>query len=97
LPPALKQPRQKAQKREPRRPRALVRRLSSLRTDDGESIDQKALLKTVDFQIENGVEGICLFGSTGGHGFFSDVEMTTATTAVVRHVNGRTAPTSRHQ
>lgn len=58
-------------------------------TDDGESVDQKALLKTVDFQIENGVEGVCLFGSTGGHGSFSDVEMTAATAAIVRHVNGR--------
>lgn len=57
--------------------------------DDGESSDEKVLLKTIDFQIENGVEGICLFGSTGGHGSFSDAEMKTATEAVVRHVNGR--------
>lgn len=58
-------------------------------TNDGESIDEKVLLKTVDFQIENGVEGVCLFGSTGGHGSFSDAEMSTATAAVVRHVHGR--------
>jgi hypothetical protein len=47
--------------------------------DDGEEIDEKRFLETIDFQIENGVDGICIFGSTGGNGSFTDEEMKKAT------------------
>jgi dihydrodipicolinate synthase/N-acetylneuraminate lyase len=39
--------------------------------NDGEEIDEKRLLETIDYQIENGVDGICIFGSTGGNGSFT--------------------------
>jgi len=35
-------------------------------TNAGESIDQKRLFEEIDFQIENGVHGVCIFGSTSG-------------------------------
>lgn len=57
--------------------------------DDGESIDEAALLRTLDHQIENGVDGVCIFGSTGGNGSFSDEEMKRATAAAARHAAGK--------
>ena len=57
--------------------------------DDGETIDENALRKTLDFQIENGVSGVCLFGSTGGNGSFSDDEMRAATAIAAKHIDGR--------
>jgi 4-hydroxy-tetrahydrodipicolinate synthase len=57
--------------------------------DDGETIDEKRLLETIDYQIENEVDGICLFGSTGGNGSFSEDEMKKATGIAARHVAGR--------
>ena len=57
--------------------------------NDGEEIDEKRFLQAIDFQIDNGVDGICIFGSTGGNGSFSDEEMKTATTIAAKHVNGR--------
>jgi 4-hydroxy-tetrahydrodipicolinate synthase len=59
--------------------------------DDGESIDEKRLCETIDHQIQNGVDGICIFGSTGGNGSFSDEEMKSATAIAAKHVNGRIA------
>lgn len=55
----------------------------------GETIDERRLLEEVDFQISNGVHGICIFGSTGGNGSFSDDEMKKTTQAVVKHAAGR--------
>lgn len=58
-------------------------------TKAGESIDQKRLFEEIDFQIENGVHGVCIFGSTGGNGSFSDDEMKATTAAVAKHVARR--------
>ena len=58
-------------------------------TKAGESIDQKRLFEEIDFQIENGVHGVCIFGSTGGNGSFSDQEMKETTAAVAKHVARR--------
>ncbi len=58
-------------------------------TNDGEAIDHGRLLEAIDHQIENGVDGVCLFGSTGGNGSFSDEEMKDATKRAARHVDGR--------
>jgi 4-hydroxy-tetrahydrodipicolinate synthase len=55
----------------------------------GERIDEQRLLEEVDFQIRNGVHGICIFGSTGGNGSFSDEEMKKTTAAVAKHAAGR--------
>jgi Dihydrodipicolinate synthetase family len=57
--------------------------------NDGEEIDEKRLLETIDYQIENGVDGICIFGSTGGNGSFTDEEMKRATALAAKHINGR--------
>ena len=35
---------------------------------DGEEIDEKAFRSAIEYQIENGVHGVCIFGSTGGNG-----------------------------
>lgn len=57
--------------------------------DDGEMIDEDRLLEVIEHQIENGVDGVCIFGSTGGNGSFSHEEMKAATRLATRHANGR--------
>jgi 4-hydroxy-tetrahydrodipicolinate synthase len=59
--------------------------------DDGESIDETVLLQTIDYQIEHGVDGVCIFGSTGGNGSFTEVEMMKAMTVAAKHIKGRIA------
>ena len=56
---------------------------------DGEEIDEKAFRTAIDYQIENGVHGVCIFGSTGGNGSFSDEEMQKATAIAAKHIDGR--------
>jgi 4-hydroxy-tetrahydrodipicolinate synthase len=56
---------------------------------DGEEIDEKALRTAIDYQIENGVHGVCIFGSTGGNGSFTDEEMKRATAVAAKHIDGR--------
>lgn len=58
---------------------------------DGETIDERALRTSIDHQIEHGVDGVCVFGSTGGNGSFSDSEMRQATSVAARHAAGRIA------
>jgi 4-hydroxy-tetrahydrodipicolinate synthase len=57
--------------------------------DDGERIDERALREILDYQIENQVDGVCIFGSTGGNGSFTDEEMKRATEIAAKHVKGR--------
>ena len=59
--------------------------------DDGESIDETVLLQTIDYQIEHGVDGVCIFGSTGGNGSFTEAEMMKAMTVAAKHIKGRIA------
>ena len=59
--------------------------------DDGETVDEKALLDIIDHQIEHGVDGVCVFGSTGGNGSFTDAEMMKATRAAAKHAAGKIA------
>lgn len=59
--------------------------------DDGESIDERALRQVIDYQVQQGVDGICVLGSTGGNGSFADDEMKTITEVAVRHADGRIA------
>jgi hypothetical protein len=56
---------------------------------DGEEIDENAFRKAIDYQIESGVHGVCIFGSTGGNGSFSDEEMKKATAIAAKHIDGR--------
>lgn len=60
-------------------------------TADGETIDERRLREEIDYQIENGVDGICVFGSTGGNGSFTDAEMKKTTALAVKHAAGRIA------
>ena len=48
-----------------------------------------AFRKAIDYQIENGVDGVCIFGSTGGNGSFTDDEMKKATAIAAKHIDGR--------
>jgi len=59
--------------------------------NDGESIDDKRLRQVIDHQIENGVDGVCVFGSTGGNGSFSEEEMLRGTEIAAKHVDKRIA------
>jgi 4-hydroxy-tetrahydrodipicolinate synthase len=56
---------------------------------DGEAIDEKRLCEQIDFQIENGVDGICIFGSSGGFGSLTDDEMKKTTVVAAKHAAGR--------
>lgn len=56
---------------------------------DGDVIDEDCLFRMIDFQIKNGVDGICLFGSTGGCGSFSADEIMRTTKAAAKHAGGR--------
>jgi 4-hydroxy-tetrahydrodipicolinate synthase len=57
--------------------------------DDGDRIDHDRLREFLDFQIEAGVHGIAVFGSTGSNGSFSEEEKRETMTVAVKHVNGR--------
>jgi 4-hydroxy-tetrahydrodipicolinate synthase len=57
--------------------------------NDGEEIDADGFRRAIDFQIENGVDGVCIFGSTGGNGSFTDEEMKRATEIAAKHIDGR--------
>jgi 4-hydroxy-tetrahydrodipicolinate synthase len=57
--------------------------------NDGEETDEQCLARVIDYQIACGVDGITLFGSTGGIGSFSETERRSVIAAAVRHVNGR--------
>jgi 4-hydroxy-tetrahydrodipicolinate synthase len=57
--------------------------------DDGNTVDLDALRRFIDFQIESGVAGITVFGSTGGIGSYSEEERMAVIEAAAKHVNGR--------
>jgi 4-hydroxy-tetrahydrodipicolinate synthase len=59
--------------------------------DDGETVDEARLREIIDHQIEHGVDGVCVFGSTGGNGSFTDAEMMKATRAAAKHAAGKIA------
>lgn len=58
-------------------------------TEDGDVLDLPALKRFIDFQIESGVGGITLFGSTGGIGSFTELERQKVIETAVGHVKGR--------
>jgi 4-hydroxy-tetrahydrodipicolinate synthase len=62
--------------------------------DDGEALDLAALKRFIDFQIESGVDGITLFGSTGGVGSFSEQERQQVIETAARHIDGRVVLTA---
>jgi 4-hydroxy-tetrahydrodipicolinate synthase len=57
--------------------------------DDGERIDEARLRQSIDFQISNGVDGITVFGSTGGIGSFSETERQAVIEIAAKQINGR--------
>ena len=57
--------------------------------DDGEAIDDARLRELIDYQIANGVQGITVFGSTGGMGSFSESERRQVIEVAAKHINGR--------
>lgn len=56
---------------------------------DGEEIDEACLARIIDHQIDCGVNGITVFGSTGGIGSFNEAERRSVIAAAVRHSAGR--------
>jgi 4-hydroxy-tetrahydrodipicolinate synthase len=58
-------------------------------TDDGDRIDEKKFREFLDYQIEQGVHGIAVFGSTGANGSFSEDEKKATMKMAVGHVKGR--------
>jgi 4-hydroxy-tetrahydrodipicolinate synthase len=57
--------------------------------NDGESIDENALRQVIDYQVDMGVDGICVLGSTGSNGSFADEEMKRITEVASWHAGGR--------
>ncbi len=57
--------------------------------NDGDDIDEARLLELAEYQIDHGVHGIVVFGSTGANGSFTSEERLSTAKAVVRHVDGR--------
>ena len=58
-------------------------------TEDGSAIDTAALAPFLDWQLEVGVPGIIVLGSTGEFLTVSDDERTQLVEATIRHINGR--------
>src|SRR2546429_6621654 len=57
--------------------------------DDGATIDLDRLRPHLDWQIENGVHGIAVLGSTGSNGSFTEKEREELIRAATKHINGR--------
>jgi 4-hydroxy-tetrahydrodipicolinate synthase len=57
--------------------------------DDGEALDLDKLRRFIDLQIDAGVAGITVFGSTGGIGSFSEDERRSVIQAAAHHIDGR--------
>jgi 4-hydroxy-tetrahydrodipicolinate synthase len=57
--------------------------------DDGEAIDEIRLRESIDYQISHGVQGITVFGSTGGMGSFSEAERRHVIEVAAKHIDGR--------
>ena len=58
-------------------------------TKDGASVDEEALGRFVDWQVENGVHGLIPLGSTGEFLSLTDVERRRVAEVVVEQVHGR--------
>jgi 4-hydroxy-tetrahydrodipicolinate synthase len=57
--------------------------------DDGDAVDENRLRDAIDYQIARGVQGITVFGSTGGIGSFSETERQRVIELAARHIGGR--------
>ena len=57
--------------------------------DDGATIDLDRMRPHLDWQIENGVHGIAVLGSTGSNGSFTETEREKIIKAASKHINGR--------
>jgi len=57
--------------------------------DDGATIDLDRLRSHLDWQIDNGVHGIAVLGSTGSNGSFNEREREELIKVATKHINGR--------
>ena len=57
--------------------------------DAGATIDLDRLRTHLDWQIENGVHGIAVLGSTGSNGSFTEKEREELIKVATKHINGR--------
>lgn len=58
-------------------------------TEDGSGIDTGALVRFLDWQLEVGVPGVIVLGSTGEFLTVNDDERTQLVEATIRHIDGR--------
>jgi 4-hydroxy-tetrahydrodipicolinate synthase len=58
-------------------------------TEDGSAIDTEALARFLDWQLDVGVPGIIVLGSTGEFLTVTDDERTQLVETTIRHVDGR--------
>lgn len=58
-------------------------------TADGSKVDDAAFKACIDFQIEQGVAGLCLLGSTGEFVSMTEKERKDTAEMCMKHVNGR--------
>ena len=58
-------------------------------TEDGSAVDEKALRRLVESQVEGGAPGIIMLGSTGEFLCVTDEERTQIVEAAVDQVKGR--------
>ncbi|MDO8185264.1 dihydrodipicolinate synthase family protein [Conexibacter sp. JD483] len=58
-------------------------------TEDGSSVDLDAMKRFIDWQLEEGVPGLIVFGTTGEFLSVSDDERTALVETTVKHVDGR--------
>ena len=58
-------------------------------TEDGSAIDTEALTRFIDWQLDVGVPGVIVLGSTGEFLTVSDDERTQLVEAKIRHIDGR--------
>ena len=58
-------------------------------TEDGSAVDEKALRRFVDWQIDNGVPGLIALGSTGEFLSVTEDERTQIISTVVEQTSGR--------
>lgn len=58
-------------------------------TEDGSAVDLEAMKRFIDWQLEEGIPGLIVFGTTGEFLSVSDEERTALVETTVKHVAGR--------
>ena len=57
--------------------------------NDGEDVDLGKLRQLIEWNLDEGVHGLCVFGSTGANGLFTEEEKRRIVSASIEYVGGR--------